>query len=446
MDALDRLREDSQNDTRFEEATVASMASVATSLSVGYVAWLIRGGALLSSLLSSLPAWRMLDPFPVLARHKGGETLDEDDESLESLVDGDRTSEDEREASGENRAESATATRGARTVITMALNPKIHVAFGLAAMTATLLLGAAALGLIPDRRAAIREGRISLAEAIAAQGTAAVANNDLAPLEATLRLVMKRNGDILSAALRQTDDRAVITLGNHADWTLSADDVSTDNQLQVPLWAGKDRWGQLELRYRPFAAPGLPAIAEHPLVRLVGFVSLVGFVAFYLYLSKVLRHLDPSQAIPARVRSALDTLAEGLLVLDRQNYIVLANQAFAMLVRKVVGRTARAGRGDPARGRRPTVDRSRRGIPVGPRTRRPHLAAQRHPSSAGRRRESGIPSSSTAHPCLAKAAGRRAFWSASRMSRSCRKTRRSCSRRRTGPRRPTAPRASSWRT
>ena len=43
----------------------------------------------------------------------------------------------------------------------------------------------------------------------------------------------------------------------------------------------------------------------------------------------MLRHLDPSQAVPARVRNALDTLAEGLLVIDNQGYIVLANQAFS---------------------------------------------------------------------------------------------------------------------
>ena len=46
--------------------------------------WLVRGGVLLSSLLSSLPAWRALDPLPVLA--KGGRREDEEDDSLESLV------------------------------------------------------------------------------------------------------------------------------------------------------------------------------------------------------------------------------------------------------------------------------------------------------------------------------------------------------------------------
>jgi hypothetical protein len=37
-------------------------------MSVGYVVWLFRGGLLLGSLLSSLPAWHVIDPLPVLAR------------------------------------------------------------------------------------------------------------------------------------------------------------------------------------------------------------------------------------------------------------------------------------------------------------------------------------------------------------------------------------------
>ena len=51
----------------------------------GYIAWLLRGGILLSSVLSSLPAWRMIDPLPVL--NKMHDETESDDESLESMVD-----------------------------------------------------------------------------------------------------------------------------------------------------------------------------------------------------------------------------------------------------------------------------------------------------------------------------------------------------------------------
>ena len=63
-------------------------------------------------------------------------------------------------------------------------------------------------------------------------------------------------------------------------------------------------------------------------------MGVLCFVAFYFYLGKVLRQLDPSKAIPGRVRSALDTLAGGLLVLDHKEQIVLANKSFAALLGK----------------------------------------------------------------------------------------------------------------
>jgi PAS domain S-box-containing protein len=62
------------------------------------------------------------------------------------------------------------------------------------------------------------------------------------------------------------------------------------------------------------------------------FIASASMVAFLIYLRKMLQHLDPSKVVPPRVRSAMDTIGEGLLVLDNKERIVLANQAFATLV------------------------------------------------------------------------------------------------------------------
>ncbi|MCC6532520.1 MAG: hypothetical protein IT531_08230, partial [Burkholderiales bacterium] len=85
-DALDQVREQVQTSIQVEHRIAAASVAVTGSLSAGYVLWLIRGGVLASSLLSSLPAWRMVDPLPVLA-HRGARAKDgEDDESLETIV------------------------------------------------------------------------------------------------------------------------------------------------------------------------------------------------------------------------------------------------------------------------------------------------------------------------------------------------------------------------
>jgi len=68
----------------------------------------------------------------------------------------------------------------------------------------------------------------------------------------------------------------------------------------------------------------------HPLVALCLFCVTGTLILFGAYLKNVLTLLNPSKVVPQGVRSALDTLSEGLLLLDPQGRIVLANQSFAL--------------------------------------------------------------------------------------------------------------------
>lgn len=66
------------------KVAVGSAAVVTTSLSVGYVIWILRGGSLLTTFMSALPAWQAFDPLPVLQSfHKATE---EDDDTLLSIA------------------------------------------------------------------------------------------------------------------------------------------------------------------------------------------------------------------------------------------------------------------------------------------------------------------------------------------------------------------------
>jgi hypothetical protein len=91
--SLDALREQLQNDGVERRHLVASSIAVSTGLSVGYVIWLVRGGALIGSMLSAMPAWQMIDPLPVLARGRGGQHRDDDggdDADVENFFDATR--------------------------------------------------------------------------------------------------------------------------------------------------------------------------------------------------------------------------------------------------------------------------------------------------------------------------------------------------------------------
>jgi len=84
---FDRQREELKEQAANSKTLIGSSFTISSGLSVGYLLWLIRGGTLMGSVLSSLPAWRLVDPLPVLGSL--GDDLDGDDESLESMVSND---------------------------------------------------------------------------------------------------------------------------------------------------------------------------------------------------------------------------------------------------------------------------------------------------------------------------------------------------------------------
>ena len=215
------------------------------------------------------------------------------------------------------------------------LSAKCHIALGLTFLVVTMVLVAFYLGFVPDRLGAIRAGRAALAEAVAANSSVFISQSDIRRLEANLRLVVTRNSDLLSAAVRRLDGEAVVKIGEHdRHWRAMAGEHSTDSQLQVPIWAGKQKWGTVELRSRPLTVEGWYGFIFDSRLHLILFIAGCGFPLFYFYLGKMLRQLDPSQAMPSRVRSALDTMVEGLLLIDANERVVLANQAFASTVGK----------------------------------------------------------------------------------------------------------------
>ncbi len=213
------------------------------------------------------------------------------------------------------------------------LNVKDRVVIGLVGLTVSLIMLAFLLGIVPDRESAVRDGRTVLAEAIAVHSTSAVLSADVQRLKTDFNLMTNRNPDLLSLALRRKDGGALVATAHHADhWQDMGGEYSKDTQVLVPIWSGEHKWGQLELRFKALNAGGLKGMIHNPILRIVLFMGVLCFIAFYFYLGKVLRQLDPSKAIPGRVRSALDTLAGGLLVLDHKEQIVLANKSFAAML------------------------------------------------------------------------------------------------------------------
>jgi len=87
VDGLTRLDNDFENSEEQSNSRyqVASDAAVGVSISVtaGILAWVLRGGALFASLMTSTPLWSSIDPVKVIG---GGSRSNEDNDEPESEV------------------------------------------------------------------------------------------------------------------------------------------------------------------------------------------------------------------------------------------------------------------------------------------------------------------------------------------------------------------------
>ncbi len=227
---------------------------------------------------------------------------------------------------------------------TSRLSSRTLLAGGLSSIVVCALLVADLAGLVPDRVQAQREARVALAEATALTSAMLTARGDADSLERYLATVVGRsNGNNSSSALtgirlRSADGSFMAQAGTLSSTPeqLAQDTASTDTRVVIPVlganFAADGPWGHAELQFAPLSAVAAIAPWLPPVAPLALCLAALCTVAFHLYLKRMLRHLDPSNAIPARVRTAFDTLAEGLLVLDPKGQIVLANKAFASVV------------------------------------------------------------------------------------------------------------------
>jgi len=219
--------------------------------------------------------------------------------------------------------------------LTGRLSTKLRVSIGLVLLLLSLMMSLMYVGLVPDERQLIREARANLAEVVAANVTALIALTDSERLETVMQFVVQRNAELLSASVRRADGVSLVVVGDHDEnWKKLSGQHSTDTQLQVPIWNGEGKWGQVELRFDDANLLAGLGVEIHPQILLMLVVGLTSMLIFYLYLSRTLRHLDPSKAVPPRVRAALDTMAEGLMVVDLEGYIVLVNQSLAGILCK----------------------------------------------------------------------------------------------------------------
>ncbi len=206
----------------------------------------------------------------------------------------------------------------------------LRLAIALVCIGVSLILSAQWFGLIPDPIAMSLKARQATCEAVAINAAAHVRKQQWIDLESTLKTIESRDEDLLSIGLRSESGSVRIDTGHHqATWPAPGDDTKSVDTMSVPITLNRRPWGNVEFCFRRAQPTTAVAIFENATFRLVGYFILLGLVGYTFFVARVMGVFNRTQVVPNRVRQALDTLAEGLLVLDEKKTIVLANSAFA---------------------------------------------------------------------------------------------------------------------
>lgn len=216
-------------------------------------------------------------------------------------------------------------------------SPLTLLSIGLVSLTVSIMLaGDAIMGLIPNKHQQLFQRRKALSETLALQYSLLAQRNDVETIETALRALVERTPEVAAAALITTEGTTLAQAGaSIEEWGGAIDTKSTPTRIHVPIYQGARPWGVLHISFHATDETSRWALwgwFSQTWMRFVLFVAVAGFAAYWLLMKRVLRHLDPSKVIPPRVKAALDTLAEGVVMLDLDGIIVLANASFARRV------------------------------------------------------------------------------------------------------------------
>ncbi|QDS96628.1 Sensory/regulatory protein RpfC [Roseimaritima multifibrata] len=227
------------------------------------------------------------------------------------------------------------------------ITARLRLAIGAAGIVASCLLTCAFLGLLPDERPAVAQGRAHLCESIAVYSSALLAQGEVRTMDNTLQAIAAHNPQVISVGIRRENGRLLNNTGDHQQhWHLEPGQTSTVDQVRAPLLAHGQPWGSVEVVFTPLTHPGILGVIRQ---RAIAFPLMVGAatcILFWFYFGRMLKQLDPNAAVPGRVREALDVLAESLLLVDHKGTIRFANRVFSDLLQmpaeRLVGRPIRS--------------------------------------------------------------------------------------------------------
>ena len=211
-----------------------------------------------------------------------------------------------------------------------------RISFVLVSLLLSALLIARNLDILPDPDAATIAKRQSVCESIAMECLLAAHRHEkptsVGPYVETV-IRSELHADLLSIGIKDASGKLVVDQGGHKTlWGEYPGAKSTPTHLfvEIPQDNGK-LWARVEVCFQPLPYSGWWRLLGGSLFPLLAFSWLAWFLITSSFLRMVFRRVDlaSSKVVPQQVKSTLNTLAEGVLILNKNGVIALANDAFA---------------------------------------------------------------------------------------------------------------------
>ncbi len=207
--------------------------------------------------------------------------------------------------------------------------PAMRISFALVLLTCCIFLTAEMLGFTPQEHKFLIDSRTKISEALAIQMSILIPDKNTRQLKKIIYYISKRNPDILSAGIRLSTGELIFQSNEHTllwgDYDAKKPSIS---HVLVPITQNGKLWANIELRFQSPKGDSFLGFFTTPIIKLLIFIILIGFFVYLVFILRTLRQLDPTAVIPERVNAAFDTLAEGVMIIDENEFILLANKSF----------------------------------------------------------------------------------------------------------------------
>ena len=206
-------------------------------------------------------------------------------------------------------------------------SPSIRISAAIALLSVSILMLADLLGFLPDRQDEIIESRAAAIDGATRVVSDFVRRGQVDLLPSYARRLVTTNSTVTGFVVVNSNDKILADYGETRFIDLKDNDDSDVSVITINSRRGA--WGYVGIAFEPVFGGSIRHILRQPLVRLSLFIGLAGFLLYEFYLRRVLRYLDPTNIMPERVRTMIDALAEGVILLDKRRQIVMGNTAFA---------------------------------------------------------------------------------------------------------------------